>query len=47
VLGGLQWLGFVGVLIGPVLVAMLVTLLTLYTEDVTARTVEREGPASG
>ncbi|MDP2311352.1 MAG: AI-2E family transporter [Pseudomonadota bacterium] len=34
VLGGLQWLGIVGVLIGPVLVAMLVTLLTLYTEEV-------------
>lgn len=37
VLGGLQWIGFVGVLIGPVLVAMLVTLLTLYTEEVAAR----------
>jgi len=36
VLGGLQWLGIVGVLIGPVLVAMLVTLLTLYTEEVEA-----------
>lgn len=34
VLGGLRWLGIVGVLIGPVLVAMLVTLLTLYTEEV-------------
>ncbi len=37
VLGGLRWLGIVGVLIGPVLVAMLVTLLTLYTEEVEAR----------
>ncbi|MDP2306687.1 MAG: AI-2E family transporter [Pseudomonadota bacterium] len=34
VLGGLEWIGIVGVLIGPVLVAMLVTLLTLYTEEV-------------
>jgi predicted PurR-regulated permease PerM len=34
VLGGLEWLGIVGVLIGPVLVAMLATLLTLYTEEV-------------
>lgn len=34
VLGGLSWLGIVGVLIGPVLMAMLVTLLTLYTEEV-------------
>lgn len=36
VLGGLQWLGIVGVLIGPVLVAILVTLLTIYTEEVRA-----------
>lgn len=34
VLGGLEWIGIVGVLIGPVLIAMLVTLLTLYTEEV-------------
>ncbi len=36
VLGGLRWLGIVGVLVGPVLVAMLLTLLTLYTEEVEA-----------
>jgi predicted PurR-regulated permease PerM len=41
VLGGLRWLGIVGVLIGPVLVAMLVTLLTLYTEEVDARSRAR------
>jgi predicted PurR-regulated permease PerM len=36
VLGGLRWLGIVGVLIGPVLIAILITLLTIYTEEVEA-----------
>lgn len=43
VLGGLQWLGIVGVLIGPVLIAMLVTLLTIYTEEVATRPSASEG----
>ena len=37
VFGGLRALGIVGILIGPVFVAMLVTLLTIYTEEVRAR----------
>lgn len=43
VLGGLRWLGIVGVLIGPVLVAMLVTLLTIYTEEVEAQRASEAG----
>lgn len=46
VLGGLRWLGIVGVLIGPVLIAILITLLTIYTEEVEA-TRRAEAPADG